>query len=79
MVGVTTVGDSQSNCELKVMKQTGKDKSNPKPKGKTFLLREEKDGVWVARWKVFPAICICPLREALDSTVVVIDSMTSLK
>jgi hypothetical protein len=42
MVGGTTVGDSQSNCELKVMKQTGNGKSNPKPKGKTFLLREER-------------------------------------
>jgi hypothetical protein len=76
MVGGTTANDL-ATCELKVMKQKGNSKNNPNPnrKGKTFLLREDGDGVRVVRWKAFPAIRIRPLREALDSAVVVIDGI----
>jgi hypothetical protein len=73
MVGGTTANDL-ATCELKVMKQ--RSKSNPNPKSKGFLIKGERDRVWAARWRTFPAIRIYPLRAGLDSAVVVIDGMT---
>jgi hypothetical protein len=54
------------------------EKSNPNPKGKSKTLwgRGKRDRVGAARWSAFPGLCICPLREALDIAVVVIDGMT---
>jgi len=59
------------------MKLKSNSKNNPNPKSKTFLGRGERDGVSMARWSAFPAIYIRPLREGLDTAVVVIDRMTS--
>src|SRR5215813_966027 len=64
----------------KGMKQSSsKNNPNPKGKSKTSWGSGERDGVCTARWNAFPAICICPLRETLDSAVVVIDRMTQAR
>src|SRR5215469_12415902 len=68
----------------KVMKQsktktTPTSTPTPTPRATPSWGSGERGAVWAARWNAFPAICIGPLREGLDSAVVVIDRMTAGK
>jgi len=78
MVGETTASDL-ATCELKVMKRKNKSKSNtnPNPKSNPFLIKGEREGVWVVRWTALPVLCSRVCVAGIDNAVVVIDGMTS--
>jgi hypothetical protein len=78
MVGGTTANDL-ATCELKVMKRRNKNKSNtnPNPKSNPFLIKGERDGVWVARWTLFPVLGSSVCIAGIDTAAVVIDGMTA--